>query len=127
MEKSNEDKILAGLAHLGVVFGWPGLIAALIIYLVCKDRSLFIRANVKQALGYQVCVLILLQILILIFGGGALLGILTSQSVTPGIISVGVVRVIGLAFALLGIWGAFRTFVGENFRYPLIGDFIDRL
>ncbi len=127
MERSSEDKVLAGISHLGIVLGWTGLVVALIIYLIRKDQSMFIRRSSRQALGYQICALVIMQVLVFLFGGSLLLGIFSSHVLTLGIVGSVLFRAVNLALIALGILGAIKAFVGESFRYPLIGNFIERL
>ncbi len=127
MERSGEDKALAGISHLGIVLGWAGLVVALIIYLIRKDQSMFVRRCARQALGYQICALVVMQVLVFLFGGSLLLGVFSSNALSLGTVGSVLVRVVNLALIALGILGAIKAFGGESFRYPLIGDFVERL
>ncbi len=127
MERQSEDKVLAGIAHLGIVVGWVGVLVALIIYLLRKEQSIFIRRSVTQALGYQVCALVIMQVLVMLFGGGLALGIMSTAAPVAGMLGLFIVKTINLGLILLGLWGAVRAFLGTTFRYPIIGDFIARL
>ncbi len=127
MERNSEDKILAGISHLGIVTGWVGLVIALVIYLIRKDQSSFVKRCAKQAMGYQICTLVIMQVLILIFGGSVVLGIISSKLVTMSTLGFLFVKTVNLGLCALGIWGAIKTFLGEYFRYPVIGGFIDQL
>ncbi|HZW84041.1 MAG TPA: DUF4870 domain-containing protein [Candidatus Deferrimicrobium sp.] len=123
----SEDKVLAGVSHLGILVGWVGLIIALGIYLVKRDQSVFVKRSAKQALGFQVCALVIISILALLFGGGMLLGVFTAKLVTTGLLSLVFVKIVLVLLYTLGVWAAIRSFQGEHFKYPLIGEFIDRL
>lgn len=99
---SNDDKNIATVTHLaGTVFSF---IPALIIWAVKKDDSPYIADQAKEALNFQITVLIAQCIagaLILILVGFALLGI------------------IWLANIVLCIIAAISTSKGETYRYPL--------
>ena len=99
---SNDDKNIATVTHLaGTVFSF---IPALIIWAVKKDDSPYIADQAKEALNFQITVLIAQCVagaLILILVGFALLGI------------------IWLANIVLCIIAAISTSKGETYRYPL--------
>lgn len=106
-----EDRQWASFAHLG---GIIGLLPALIIFLVFKDRGAFTRDESKEALNFQIVVLIG-QIAILIINT-----ILTA--VTFGIWAfIGWILPLGL-WVLSLIWsimGFTKAKDGVAYRYPL--------
>ena len=53
---SQEDKTLALLTHLGGIFF--SFIPALVVWLVKKDSSAFLAAQAKEALNFQITILI---------------------------------------------------------------------
>jgi len=115
------------LSHLSVllnlVTGFGGPIAALIIYLVYKDRSRFVAYHALQSLVFQ---------LIWWVGGGALAGITWAISGVLTAICVGVLLMpFAFLFSLLplgsliyGIVGAVQTSQGQDFKYWLVGDWV---
>jgi uncharacterized Tic20 family protein len=60
---SNEDKTWAAAAHfstfLNFVTGLLGIIAPLVIFLMKKDNSPYIRQHAAKAFNFQICMLIL--------------------------------------------------------------------
>jgi uncharacterized Tic20 family protein len=126
-----EERTWSLLAHLSVLLnlatGFAGPIAALIIYLVFKDRSRTVAYHALQAMIFQ---------LIWWYGGGLLIG---AMWITVGVLSViliGVILipiaiVITLVLALLpmgaviyGIVGAIQVNQGQDFKYWLVGDWV---
>lgn len=99
---SNDDKNIATVTHLaGTVFSF---IPALIVWILKKDENEYIAAQAKEALNFQITVLIAQCVagaLVLILVGIALLGI------------------IWLANIVLCIIAAISTSKGETYRYPL--------
>lgn len=99
---SNDEKNIATVTHLaGTVFSF---IPALIIWALKKDDSPYIADQAKEALNFQITVLIAQCIagaLVLILVGIALLGF------------------IWLANIVLCIIAAISTSKGETYRYPL--------
>jgi uncharacterized Tic20 family protein len=123
-----EERTWAMLAHLSVlinlVTGALGPIAALVIYLVYKDRSRYV--------AYQSLQSLLLQLIGWV-GGGIIVG--AAWAIT-GALSAVLIGLCLIPFALLitlflpvgtivySIIAAVKTNQGEDFRYWLIGDWV---
>lgn len=99
---SNDDKNIATITHLGgTVFSF---VPALIVWILKKDDSPYIADQAKEALNFQITVLLayfVAWILVWILIGFAFLGI------------------IWLANIVLCIVAAISTSKGETYRYPL--------
>ena len=99
---SNDEKNVATVTHLGgTVFSF---IPALIVWILKKDDSAYIAAQAKEALNFQITVLIAQ------FIAGILAFILI------GFVFMGI---IWLANIVLCIIAAISTSKGDNYRYPL--------
>ena len=122
-----DERTWGMLSHLSVllnlVTGLGGPIAALIIYLVYKDRSRFVAYHALQSLVFQ---------LIWWVGGGALAGISWALS---GVLSAVLIGLLCIPFACIfsllplgsliyGIVGAVQTSQGQDFKYWLVGDWV---
>jgi uncharacterized Tic20 family protein len=102
LTSSNDEKNIATVTHLGgTVFSF---IPALIVWILKKDDSAYIAAQAKEALNFQITVLIAQ------FIAGILAFILI------GFVFMGI---IWLANIVLCIIAAISTSKGENYRYPL--------
>jgi len=124
---AGDERTWGMLSHLSVLLnlatGFGGPIAALIIYLVYKERSRFVAYHALQALVFQ---------LIWWVGGGALAGITWAISGALTAICVGVVlmplalifSIMPLAGLIYGIIGAVQTSQGRDFKYWLVGDWV---
>ncbi len=126
---ASDERTWAMLAHLSVllnlVTGFLGVAAALVIYLVYKDRSRYVAYQSMQAFLFQ---------LIFWAGGSLLIGIMWAvvgalSAVLVGILLIPFAVVLTLVFLLMplialvyGVVGAVRSSNGEDFRYALIGD-----
>jgi uncharacterized protein len=99
---SNDEKNIATVTHLGgTVFSF---IPALIVWILKKDDSAYISNQAKEALNFQITVLIaqfIAGILAFILIGFVLMGI------------------IWLANIVLCIIAAISTSKGDSYRYPL--------
>jgi uncharacterized protein len=99
---SNDDRNLAMLAHLlGIVSGFIG---ALIIWLIKKDQSAFIDEQGKEALNFQITMLIAFVV------AGMLMVILIGALLMP------LLFVANLVFCILA---AVAVSKGEHYRYPV--------
>ncbi|WP_366923129.1 DUF4870 domain-containing protein [Metallumcola ferriviriculae] len=117
--RTSEEKILAGIAHLGILFRTSGITVALIIYVIQKDKSNFAAEHAKQALGYQITLAILFYIPALF--GFRTLGWGGHVSPVPGWL------LIFWGLTLYAIYAAIKAFTGKGFEYAVIGDFIRRI
>jgi uncharacterized Tic20 family protein len=119
------------MAHLStllnLVTGFGGPIAALIIYLVYKDRSRFVAYHALQAMVFQ---------LIWWCGSGVLIGLMWAivgvlSAMLVGILLIPIALLLTPLFLLLplgslvyGIIGGIRTSEGQDFKYWLVGDWV---
>lgn len=98
---NNDDKNIATITHLGgILFSF---VPALIVWLLKKDDNEYIAAQAKEALNFQITVL-LAQ-----FVAGVLIFILV------GFLLLAIIWVINI---VLCISAAISTSKGENYRYP---------
>ncbi|MGV3629435.1 MAG: DUF4870 domain-containing protein [Betaproteobacteria bacterium] len=99
---SNDDRNLAMLAHLlGIVSGFVG---ALIIWLIKKDQSDFIDEQGKEALNFQITVMI------------AFVGSWILMFVLIGMLLMPLILIGNLVFCILA---AVAVSKGEHYKYPL--------
>jgi len=122
-----DERTWAMIAHLSVlanlVTGFFGPVAALVIYLIYKDRSRFVAYQSLQAFVFQ---------LIWWVGAGALAGVSWAVSGVLSAILIGLlcmpiaclISFIPLAALVYGIVGAVQVSQGQDFQYWLIGDWV---
>lgn len=123
----SDERTWAMLAHLSVllnlVTGMLGPVAALIIYLVFKDRSRYVAYQSLQSLIFQ---------LITWVGGGVLIGITAAIAGILTMVAVGLclfplvalLALIPLAGLVYGVIGGIQCSQGQDFRYWLVGDWV---
>jgi uncharacterized Tic20 family protein len=98
---SNDDRNLAMLAHLlGIVSGFVG---ALIIWLIKKDQSAFIDEQGKEALNFQITVMI------------AFIASWILMFVLIGMLLMPLLLIANLVFCILA---AVAVSKGEHYKYP---------
>jgi uncharacterized protein len=128
---SQDEKTWSMLAHLSVlvnlVTGLGGPIAALIIYLVYKDRSRLVAYHALQAMIFQ---------LIWWYGGGLLIGLMWAivgilSSIVIGVVLVPaalcmtpLLAVLPVGALIYGVIAAIQTNQGNDFKYWLVGDWV---
>ncbi len=124
---SSDERTLAMLAHLSIllnlVSGAMGLLAALLIYLIYKERSRYVAYHSLQSFFFQ---------LVFWLGGGVVLGIAWAISTALTAVLVGclllpfvVLATLALPLSLVyGIIGAIQCSQGQDFRYWLVGDWV---
>lgn len=123
----SDERTWAMIAHMSVLAnlatGFLGPLAALVIYLVFKDRSRYVAYQSMQAFVFQ---------LIWWVGGGALVGIAWAVSGVLSAILIGllcmpfacILSFIPLAALIYGVVGGVQTAQGQDFKYWLIGDWV---
>lgn len=98
---SQDDKTMALLAHLGGIFF--GFIPSLVIWLIKKDNSAFIEDQAKEALNFQITIMIAAVVSwILMF---ALIGFI-------------LLPIVMLLNLVLCIVAGIKANSGESYRYP---------
>lgn len=123
----SDERTWALLAHLSILInlftGVLGPVAALVIYLVYKDRSRYVAYQAMQSFIFQ---------LIVIFGGGTLVAVSWAISSALAVVLIGFLCMpIALLFTIAvvlapiySIIGAVQCNSGQDFKYWLIGDWV---
>ena len=104
-----DDRQWASLAHLGGILSF---LPSLIIWLVFKDRGRFTNTEAKEALNFQITLLIAYVAVTVVSTFLAL--------VTFGIggLLVGLGWIVWLAGVIFSIMGFLKAKDGQNYRYP---------
>lgn len=122
-----DERTWAMIAHLSVlinlVSGIFGPVAALIIYMVYKDRSRYVAYHSMQSLIFQ---------LIWWYGGGVLVGAAWAVSSALSVVLIGLlcmpiaclISFIPFGALIYGVVGGIQCSQGQDFKYWLIGDWV---
>jgi uncharacterized Tic20 family protein len=134
-----DERILAALAHGAILVPIYGIIIPAIIWITQKEKSRFVSFQSLQALVFHLVLLSLYVIGMLcyfisfigMFGGFAFAERTSSDwmAVMPSLFPFAVLggfACVGLFFVIYGAVGAILSLVGKDFRYLLIGTFIER-
>ncbi|MDP2922453.1 MAG: DUF4870 domain-containing protein [Candidatus Omnitrophota bacterium] len=100
-----EEKNWALFCHLG---GLLSFIVPLVIWLTQKDKSSFVDEHGKEALNFQISLLIYYAGLFLV--GMTFIGLVVA---IPGMFALGIADIIFI------IMGAVKASNGESYKYPL--------
>ena len=116
-----DENAWSALAHLSVLLnlftGFLGPVAALVIWLVYRDRSPRVTFHALQSLWYQAAWIVILAV------GWTVTGLLTIILVGfllfPVMIVLSFVPFVHMAYA------AYKVSQGVDYRYPLVADLVD--
>ena len=117
---AQEERTWSVLSHLSMFLnlltGFLGPVAALIIWLLYKDRSEKVAFHALQSMWYQIGWLVVLAV------GWTLSGLLTI--VLVGFLLIPVMAVVSVVpFAHAG-YAAYRVGKGDEYRYPIASDLV---
>ena len=123
----SDERTWAMLAHMSVLLNLVtavlGTVAALVIYLVFKDRSKYVAYQAMQSFVMQ---------LIFLIGGGILVAVSWFLSSILIAVIIGILCIpfacilsfLPLAGVVYGIVGGVHTSHGQDFKYWLVGDWV---
>jgi len=139
---TQNEKLLAGLAHGSILFGFftsgiGGIIAALVIWLIEREKSAYAAAQALQALVYQAVTFIITMLFWCCWGLLWVLMIMVPMINNPGayqdVPPAGMWVGLALMIVPLGAWGltivyglvgAVRCLGGHDFKYVIIGNWL---
>lgn len=141
VQLTTEERLLGGISHL------LGIIWALIIWAIEKDKSRFVRFQAMQAVAFNGVVMV---VMLVVVGAGLLLtflamailmilvGILASQESQSLLIWVipffpmfpffiiGIFAPVSLALTVAQLIASIRVFQGNDFHYPWLGNQVEK-
>ena len=118
---TQDERTWSILAHLSMflnlVTGFLGPVAALIIWLIYRDRSQKVAFHALQSMWYQIGWLVILA------AGWVLTGLLTL--VLIGFLLIPIMAIVSVAPFVQAGYAAYKVSKGEDYRYPIAADLID--
>lgn len=135
---SQDERLMAALSHAAIILSWIGLFIPVIIWVTQKDKSRYVAIQALQALVFQ-----LLRMVALFIGLGCYMATLfstvfmtaTSTSSRYGgpptamlipLATLCVLGVFGAFFFIYAVVGVVMTIQGKDFRYVLIGEWVEQ-
>jgi uncharacterized Tic20 family protein len=136
---STENRLLAALAHGSVIVQGIGIIVGVLVYINQREKSRFTAFQALQAAIYQLFGLILVIGLWMAWTACYMLSMIPLISVMnahpnappPPLFFVGlgsmvIPFIVMVIVWLYGLWAAVRVWGGHDFRYALIGRWLER-
>ena len=108
-----DERMWAMIAHLSapiaavVSAGWLSIVGPLVVYLLRKDSSPFVRTAAAGAFNFQLTMWLV-----------TIVGWILNITVIGLVIGIPLVILGGLGSIILGIVGAIKTWNGESYTYP---------
>ena len=112
---TGEQKILAILAHVSYFIGGLGFILAPLIIFLLKKDDYFVYEHAKQALVAHIA----------IFAASCIVGILCTLLV--GVLLLPVIGILWVVLLVTSIIGASKALNGEEYQYPFIQKYVNKL
>ncbi len=116
-----DERTWSMLAHLSVLLnlitGIGGPVAALVIWLVYKDKSSRVAFHALQSLWYQVAWAVILVV------GWTVTFILSF--ILIGLLLIPVMLIVSLVPFVHQCYAAYKVSQGVHYRYPIIADMVD--
>ena len=117
---AQEERTWSVLSHLSMFLnlltGFLGPVAALIIWLVYKDRSRKVAFHALESMWYQIGWLVILAV------GWTVTGLLTI--ILIGFLLIPVMAVVSVVPFVHAAYAAYRVSKGEEYRYPIASDLV---
>lgn len=130
---SQDERLMAALAHGSVVITGPGIVVGVLIWLTQKDKAPYAAAQAVQAAVYQLIGFVVMVAAWIAWTGLLMLSMIPAM-VDPAAFDANppaffwitmflmvVPFAIMIVWWLYGLWAALRCWQGQDFRYLLIG------
>ena len=118
---AQEERTWSVLSHLSMflnlITGFLGPVAALITWLVYKDRSQKVAFHALQSMWYQIGWLVILAV------GWTVTGLLTI--ILIGFLLIPVMAIVSVVPFVHAAYAAYRVSKGDEYRYPVAADLAD--
>lgn len=119
---TQEERTWSVLSHLSMflnlITGFLGPVAALIIWLVYKDRSQKVAFHALESMWYQIGWLIILAV------GWTVTGLLTM--ILIGFLLIPVMAIVSVVPFVHAAYAAYRVSRDDGYRYPIAADLVER-
>lgn len=114
---SQEERVMAALAHASILIHQVGIVAPLILWLVNEGKAPYAAYQAKQAFFFHLLVTVVIWVAV---GLGLVFGLLTFG--IGLLIAIPILGALPVAAMIYGIMAAIHAYNGRDFRYWIIGD-----
>ena len=136
---STENRLLAALAHGAIFAQGIGILVGVLVYITQRDKSRYAAFQALQAAFYQLLNLIMITGMWVVWGifyGLSMIPLIKMTEANPdaapplifwiALISIVIPLIYMILTCLYGLWGGMCTWQGEDFRYLLIGSWLEK-
>lgn len=133
---SAEERLLAALAHGSVILQGLGLLVGVLVYITQREKSRFAAFQALQAAVYQLIMMLFVIAMWVLWSLCYALSFIPiiglPEGAEPPLIfwlglgSMFIPLAVMLVLGLYGLWGALRTWQGREFRYAVVGNWLER-
>ena len=137
--KNTENRLLAALAHGSVIAQGIGILVGMLVYITQRDKSRYAAFQALQAAVFQMVSLVITVGLWVFWGacyGISMIPLIAQIDANPDAAPPAIfwISMLGMVIPLFymmvvglyGLWGALRTWQGKDFRYFLIGSWLEK-
>ncbi len=137
-EYTQEERLLAALAHAAIITGMIAPVAGLLIYVTQKEKSAYAARQGLQAAIYQLIGLSIMMLVWSCWGVFYMISLIPLmanadkyQDAPPPVFWVGLGSMICpfifmAIWGLYGFWGTVQAGMGREFRYAVVGQMVER-
>lgn len=139
LNELHEERFAAAMGHFCIVFPLTGLLVPLALWATQGARSRYMNFQALQTIVFQAVaalVALILGLLALVILGIALLPLLSAPNLSQPpieslfgafvfLICLAVIVLLVPLFQILGQWAGLRILQGHDYRYPLIGRWVE--
>lgn len=140
---TSDERVMAGLSHISAMLPFMGVLAPILIWITQKDKSRYVAFQALQAMAYQLLMIGAWFVgmgcyMLSFFGTFLTIPFAPSEEAAEAasplfmlsfmipFLVFGAIFLGGFFFILYGIIGAVNAFQGRDFRYWLIGRWVER-
>ena len=135
---TQEERLLAALAHAAIITGMIAPIAGILIYVTQKEKSAYAARQGLQAAVYQLIGLLIMILVWSCWGFFYMISLIPLMAnadqyndAPPPIFWVGMISMICpfifmAIWGLYGFWGTVQAGMGREFRYAVVGQMTER-
>ena len=137
--KNTENRLLAALSHGAIVAQGIGFLVGVLVYFNQREKSRFAAYQGLQAAVFQLLNLIVTVVLWIAWGvfySVTIVQLIKLEDANPdaappplfwvSLVSVVIPLIYMIFTGLYGLWGGLRSWKGEDFRYLLIGNWLEK-
>ncbi len=138
-DKTTENRLLAAITHFSVIVQGTGILVGIFIYVSQREKTRYVAFQALQAAAYQLITFVITIVLWLLWGilyGLSMIPLIMQaetnpDAAPPAIFWISMILMVVPLFymiitGLYGLWGGLRAWQGKDFKYLLIGNWLEK-